>query len=155
MKRKVKIMILDGPNLANLGKREPEIYGNLSRTGIEKNLRSSFESENVELEFHQSDFEGELIGWIEKVSTSMDALVINPGALTHFHYALRDAIAACTKPVIEVHMTMIFSREGWRKNSVTAPVCNGFVAGFGWRSYYVAISEVLNFLEEKERGTGH
>ena len=112
MKRKVKIMILDGPNLANLGKREPEIYGNLSRTGIEKKLRSSFESENVELEFHQSDFEGELIGWIEKVSTSLDALVINPGALTHFHYALRDAIAACTKPVIEVHMTMIFSREG-------------------------------------------
>ncbi len=145
-----RIMVVDGPNLGLLGSREPDVYGEESRGDLIARLSSVLPADAYEVDFRQSDWEGELTGWINEASRSFDGLVINPGALTHFHYGVRDALAACVIPVIEVHMTQIFSREDWRRNSVTAPACDGFISGLGWRSYQAALLAMAGLLEDKQ-----
>lgn len=145
-----RIMVLDGPNLGLLGEREPSLYGTSTREELIAGLDGVLPADVYKVEFRQSDWGGELTGWIGEASRDFDGLVINPGALTHFHYGVRDALAACVIPVIEVHMTQIFAREDWRRFSVTAPACDGFIAGLGRRSYEAALLALAALIEDSE-----
>ncbi len=142
----MKILIVNGPNLNFLGKRRKEIYGGLTLEDIENSLKKRARECGVELDFFQSNSEGEIIDKLQKSAEEVDGVIINPGALTHYSYALRDAIESITLTVIEVHLSNIFGREDFRKKSVTAPVCKGVVAGFGWMVYRVAFDLLTSAL---------
>ncbi|MCU0454542.1 MAG: type II 3-dehydroquinate dehydratase [Bacteroidetes bacterium] len=134
----MRILVLNGPNLNLLGKREPEIYGTRSLWDLENDLQKAFP--DVKLEFLQSNHEGALIDALNKCMDGMMAgVVINPGAYTHYSYAIRDAIAALKIPVIEVHISNIHAREEFRSKSVTSPVCRAVFAGAGLKGYELAI----------------
>ncbi len=134
----MKILVMNGPNLNLLGKREPAIYGTTTLTDIESRLKKRFP--NVQFEFFQSNHEGALIDQLQKaIDGAFDGVVINPGAYSHSSYAIRDAIAALKTPVVEVHITNIHAREEFRRHSVITPVCKGVVAGFGDMSYDLAV----------------
>jgi 3-dehydroquinate dehydratase-2 len=145
----LKIGIINGPNLDMLGKRDQKIYGNLTLNEINRKIKSFVEKEDVELIIKQSNFEGEIIEFIHQLSSEVNGLIINPAAYTHYSYAIADALRDCSIPVIEVHLSNIFSREDFRGKSVTAPVCIGQIAGFGYHSYILAI-RVLQDLLNKE-----
>jgi 3-dehydroquinate dehydratase-2 len=132
------ILVINGPNLNLLGKREPAIYGTATLWDIESRLRKRFP--HVQFDFFQSNHEGALIDRLQKtVDEGLDGIVINPGAYSHYSYAIRDAIAALKTPVVEVHITNIHAREEFRRHSVITPVCKGVVAGFGEMSYELAV----------------
>ena len=132
------ILVINGPNLNLLGKREPAIYGTATLWDVESRLRKRFPQ--VQFDFFQSNHEGALIDRLQKtVDEGLDGIVINPGAYSHYSYAIRDAIAALKTPVVEVHITNIHAREGFRRHSVITPVCKGVVAGFGEMSYELAV----------------
>jgi 3-dehydroquinate dehydratase II len=134
----MKILVINGPNLNLLGKREPAVYGTTTLTDIESRLKKRFP--NVQFEFFQSNHEGALIDQIQKViDGSYDGVVINPGAYSHYSYAIRDAIAALKTPVVEVHISNVHAREEFRRHSVITPVCKGVVAGFGDMGYELAV----------------
>lgn len=133
----MKILVLNGPNLNLLGKREPEIYGNQSFQDYFNELKLNFNK--VDLEYYQSNIEGELINKIHEVGFSYDAIVFNAGAYTHTSVALGDAIKGIETPVIEVHISNVHSREDFRHTSFIAPYCKGTIAGFGLKSYDLAI----------------
>lgn len=140
------IAVIHGPNLNLLGRREPGVYGSLSLDEINGLIESHFPE--VALQFHQSNHEGEIIDHIHGAWTWADGLVINPGALTHYSIAVRDAIAAIDIPAVEVHLSNVHAREAFRQHSVIAPVCLGQIAGFGWRSYVLGVHAILGRLEE-------
>ena len=133
----MKILILNGPNLNLLGKREPEIYGKQSFQEYFDELKLNFNE--IELEYYQSNIEGELINKLHEVGFSYDAIIFNAGAYTHTSVALGDAIKGIETPVIEVHISNVHSREDFRHTSYIAPVCKGTIAGFGLKSYDLAI----------------
>jgi 3-dehydroquinate dehydratase II len=134
----MKILVINGPNLNLLGKREPAIYGTTTLTDIESRLKRRFP--NVQFEFFQSNHEGALVDQLQKViDGSFDGVVINPGAYSHYSYAIRDAIAALKTPVVEVHISNVHAREEFRRHSVITPVCKGVVAGFGDMGYELAV----------------
>jgi 3-dehydroquinate dehydratase-2 len=142
------VLVLNGPNLNLLGKREPELYG---RTTLEE-LEALCEAWGAELGlgvvFRQSNYEGQLIDWIQQAhGEGFLAIVLNPGALTHYSYALLDAIKAQPLPVVEVHLTNLHAREPFRQHSVTAPACRGIVSGFGILSYKLALVYLAEVLE--------
>ena len=132
------ILVLNGPNLNRLGRRQTEIYGKATLADLESGLRSSFP--DVAFEFFQSNHEGELI---DRIHAAQDAgvagIVFNPGALTHTSVSLRDAIAAVDVPVVEVHVSNVYRREAFRRRSMLAPVCEGQVSGLGLMGYELAI----------------
>lgn len=134
----MKILIINGPNLNALGKREPEIYGDLTLEAMNEQLKIFAEERNLEVEFFQSNFEGEIIDKIQ-AADNFNGLIINPGALTHYSLALRDALASLNIPKIEVHLSNIFAREDFRHQSVTASVCSGQISGLGIKSYGLAL----------------
>lgn len=134
----MKILLINGPNLNLLGKRDINIYGDKSLEEINRELMEKAKKMGIELEIFQSNHEGEIIDRIHNYS-GLDGIIINPGALAHYSYSLRDAIEAVPIPVIEVHISNIFSREGFRARSVIAPVCTGFLSGFGWKVYTFAL----------------
>ena len=137
------ILILNGPNLGLLGKREPELYGTETLAGLEERIRKSFTG--VKFTFVQSNHEGALVDELNKAAAGgVDGVVINPGAYAHTSYAIRDAVAALTIPVIEVHITNVHAREEFRRHSVIAPVCRGVVAGLGRRGYDLAVQFLLD-----------
>ena len=138
----MKILILNGPNLNLLGKREPTIYGNSSFDTYFESLKKRYS--NVELDYYQSNIEGEMINKIHEVGFSYDGIVLNAGAYTHTSLAIADAIKAISTPVIEVHISNVFSREPIRHQSYIAPVCKGSISGFGLDSYRLAIEAILN-----------
>lgn len=140
-----KIAVVHGPNLNLLGRREPEVYGALTLEEINDRVRASVT--DISLDFYQSNHEGELIDFIHAAWNWADGIVINPGAFTHYSIALRDAIAAIDIPVVEVHLSNVHAREGFRRESVIAPVCAGQIAGFGWRSYLLGVHAVLGKIE--------
>ena len=147
----LKIGIINGPNLNMLGKRDQEVYGDLALKEINHKIRSFAEKEGIELIIMQSNFEGEIIEFIQQSSSKLNGLVINPAAYTHYSYAIADALRDCRIPVVEVHLSNIFSREDFRGKSVTASACIGQIAGFGYQSYILAICALQELLEKKPK----
>ena len=136
----MKLLYLFGPNLGALGTREPERYGRESLAEIMSAIEERARAKDHELEWHQSDHEGDLVGWLLGArEAGAGAIVINPGALTHYSYSLRDAIEGCGLPVIEVHMTNIHAREDFRRRSVIAEVCRASISGLGAGGYHLAL----------------
>lgn len=137
----MRIAIINGPNLNLLGVREPEIYGTDTLDDIARKVREHIADLDVELEFFQSNSEGAIIDELHaaRYERNVDAIVINPGAYTHYSIAIRDAVAAIGMPVMEVHLSNTHAREDFRKTSVIAPVCKGRIEGLGWIGYALAV----------------
>ncbi len=142
----MKVLYLFGPNLGALGARDPERYGGETLAEIMDEVSGRAVRLGHEIEWRQSDHEGDLVGWLlSAAGEGSGVVVINPGALTHYSYALRDAVEACGAPVIEVHMTNIYAREEFRRHSVISPVCRAVIAGAGAGGYHLAL-EVLPWI---------
>ena len=135
----MKILFLNGPNLNLLGTREPEVYGRMTLADIEAKVRERAAQLKVEVDFRQSNLEGELVGWIQQAKGVFDVIVLNAAAYTHTSVALRDAIAAVGVPTIEIHLSNIHAREEFRHKSLIAPACRGQITGFGANSYVLAV----------------
>ena len=142
----MKLLVINGPNLNMLGNREPSTYGNVDLMTIEAKLRGICEKEKCELDFFQSNYEGELISKIQKSINDIDGILINAGAYTHTSIALRDALLAVDIVFIEVHLSNVFSREDFRHNSLLADKALGVISGFGAKSYDLALEGLINFL---------
>ncbi|MEZ5036578.1 MAG: type II 3-dehydroquinate dehydratase [Chitinophagales bacterium] len=135
-----KIIIINGPNLNLLGKREPEIYG--SQTFQDNFNQLQIDNSTIELSYYQSNIEGELINKIHEVGFNFDGIILNAGAYTHTSIAIADAIKAITAPVIEVHISNTFAREPFRHHSYISPVAKGIIVGFGFKSYQLALDSL-------------
>jgi 3-dehydroquinate dehydratase II len=135
----MKILFLNGPNLNLLGQREPEVYGRETLADIEAAVRERARQLKAEIDFRQSNVEGELVGWIQQAKGKFDVIVLNAAAYTHTSIALRDAIAAVGVSTIEIHLSNVHAREKFRQKSLIAPVCCGQISGFGLKSYILAV----------------
>lgn len=144
----VKVLVLNGPNLNLLGAREPGVYGHDTLEDIEVMVSGRAGEIGVQVSFVQSNHEGVLIDTLHSAAGSFDAVVFNPGAYTHYAYALRDAVAAAQVPVVEVHLSNIMSREEFRRVSVIAPVCVGQISGFGPLSYILGLEAAVGHVKE-------
>lgn len=144
-----KVMVIHGPNLDVLGRREPAIYGRTTLAEIDAELDTFAQELDLEIRFLQSNMEGEIINALHEAGEWADAVVINPAAYTHYSVAIRDAIAAIDIPVIEVHLSNPSAREDFRRVSVTAPVCAGQIAGFGTMSYRLGLIAAAEFCRRR------
>ena len=143
-----KILVIHGPNLNLLGKREPDVYGNVTIEEINTALKARAKELKLSLEAVQSNHEGEIVDIIGKAGKKYSAIIINPAAYTHTSVAIRDALQAIKTPAIEVHLSNIYAREEFRRHSLTAPACRGQISGFGKNSYLLALEAVLDLLED-------
>ncbi|MGI8826997.1 MAG: type II 3-dehydroquinate dehydratase [Chloroflexota bacterium] len=143
-----RILILHGPNLNLTGEREPDVYGYTTLNDIDTRLAGLARERGVEVTCLQSNHEGQLIDMLHEARTWASGALLNAGALAHYSYALRDAVAAVAYPVIEVHLSLPAARETFRSISVVAPACRALVSGFGWRSYMLALWGLLDLLED-------
>ncbi len=141
-----KILVLNGPNLNLVGIREPGVYGKQSIELINQGLLEYAKELEMELEIRQSNHEGQLIDWLHEAREEFDGVVLNAGAFTHYSYAIRDAISAIEKPVVEVHLSNVHAREEFRRTSVISPVCIGVICGFGKNSYHLALKALDDLL---------
>ena len=146
----MKILFLNGPNLNLLGQREPEVYGRTTLADIEARVRERAKQLKAEIDFRQSNLEGELVDWIQQAKGKYDVIVINAAAYTHTSIALRDAIAAVGVPTIEIHLSNVHAREEFRHKSLIAPVCCGLIMGFGQKSYVLAVEAAVHVNEIKK-----
>jgi 3-dehydroquinate dehydratase-2 len=136
----MNVLYLFGPSLGALGRRDPTLYGSETLEEIMAGVEERAGGLGHDVRWHQSDHEGDLIGWLLGAGgDGVDAVVINPGALSHYSYALRDAVESCGLPVVEVHQSNIHAREGFRRRSVVAPVCTGSISGLGAGGYHLAL----------------
>ncbi len=140
------VLVLNGPNLGRLGSREPEIYGSTTLADIEAACTALGASLGLIVDMRQTDDEAQLIGWIHEAADRRLPVVLNPAAFTHYSYALRDALAMRTAPLVEVHLSNPAARETFRHTSVVSPVADGIIAGFGPRSYELALRAVAGLL---------
>jgi 3-dehydroquinate dehydratase II len=147
----MNILVLNGPNLGTLGRREPEVYGTKTLADLERLLAGRAKELGLELRFRQSNHEGQLIDWIE--TEPGDAIIINPGALSHYSLALADALRGSGKPVVEVHISNVFSREPERHRMVTAAAAKGVISGLGFEGYLAAL-DYLRSLPPPRAGEG-
>jgi len=145
---KKKVLILNGPNLNLLGKRQPEIYGKLTLAQIEQKVRMLARELGIEIEFRQSNSEGELVTWIQEAANKFGAIVINPAAYTHTSLAMRDAVSAIGIPTVEIHISNIHKRESFRHHSFIAEVAVGQIAGFGVDSYLLGLRAAAELIQE-------
>jgi 3-dehydroquinate dehydratase II len=145
---KKKVLILNGPNLNLLGKRQPEIYGKLTLAQIEQKVRMLARELGIEIEFRQSNNEGELVTWIQEAANKFGAIVINPAAYTHTSLAMRDAVSALGIPTVEIHISNIHQREPFRHHSFIAEVAVGQIAGFGVDSYLLGLRAAAELIQE-------
>lgn len=143
----MKILFLNGPNLNLLGQREPQVYGKTTLTDLEAMVRKHAKTRAAEVDFRQTNQEGELVGWIQAAKGIFDAIVLNAAAYTHTSIALRDAIAATGVPTLEIHLSNIHAREEFRHHSLIAGVCRGQIAGFGANSYILGLEAAINIIE--------
>lgn len=136
-----KVFVLNGVNLGSLGERRPEVYGQQTLGDIQEYLRGEFPE--LDLEFRQTDYEGEFVGWVREAGAS-DGLVVNPGAWTHYSYAIHDALDAVSAPKVEVHLSNVHGREEWRRRSVISPAVDAVIAGMGADGYRMALDYILS-----------
>jgi 3-dehydroquinate dehydratase-2 len=144
----VRVLVLHGPNLNLLGDREPEVYGSLTLEEIDRRIERRARDLGVEVRFAQSNLEGELVTRIQEARGWADALLVNAGGYSHTSVAIRDAIAAVRVPAVAVHLSNPHAREAFRHTDLVAGACRGVVAGFGWRSYLVALAAVAEMARE-------
>jgi 3-dehydroquinate dehydratase-2 len=142
----MKILYLNGPNLNLLGQREPDVYGRSSLNDIEQSVRGRSGELGVDVEFRQSNVEGELVSWIQGARDEVDAIVLNAAAYTHTSIALRDAISAVGTPTVELHLSNVHAREEFRHRSLIAAVCKGSISGFGAYGYVMALDACVNVI---------
>lgn len=145
----MKILVLYGVNLNLTGTREPHIYGYTTLAEITASLEQRAKELGVDLVAYQSNVEGELINFIQQEAPSSDGILINPGAWTHYSYALRDALAGTAKPFIEVHFSNVHAREPFRRKSVLAEIARGVVVGLGWRGFVASLETLVTLLKEE------
>ena len=143
-----RVLVLHGPNLNTLGTREPAVYGTTTLDDINAELSDLAKESGAEVEFFQSNHEGALVDRVQEAPTWADAILINPGGLTHTSVVLRDALAATGLPVVEVHLSNVFARESFRHHSYVSPIAWGVVAGFGAASYRLGLTALLDRLED-------
>jgi 3-dehydroquinate dehydratase-2 len=142
-----KVLVLNGPNLGRLGKREPSAYGTASYADLVSLCESAGRELGLDADVRQTEYEGELVTWVHQACDERLPIVLNAGALTHYSYALMDALKMRTAPLVEVHISNIAAREGFRHASVVTPVANGIIAGFGFQSYVLALRAVAGLLD--------
>src|SRR5712675_1664109 len=140
----MKILFLNGPNLNLLGQREPDVYGRTTLKDIEALVRERAAKFGAEIDFRQSNVEGELVAWIQQSKGNFDVIVLNAAAYTHTSIALRDAISAVGVPTIEIHLSNVHAREEFRHKSLIAPVCRGQIIGFGLKSYILGLEAAID-----------
>ena len=146
-----KILVLHGPNLNLLGRREPDVYGKLTLPDVNAMLTAKAAELDLEIEFVQTNHEGVLVDAIQSAEGCYGCIIINPAAFTHYSVAVRDALAGVSVPAIEVHLSNIYSREEFRHHSVTAPVTVGQIAGFGAQSYVLALQAARTIVENRSK----
>jgi 3-dehydroquinate dehydratase II len=149
----IAVHVLNGPNLNLLGRREPAIYGSDTLDDIEALLRERADAAGVELQFRQSNHEGELVTWIQDAGMAGAGIVINAAAFTHTSVALRDAITGSGATAVEIHLSNVYAREDFRHKSLIAPVCRGVICGFGKTSYLLGFEAILPLLRQKAAGS--
>ena len=147
----MRILIINGPNLNLLGTREPDVYGDLMLDGLNDQLKMYCSDRDIQTSFFQSNHEGFIIDFIHDNRTKADGIVINPGALTHYSYALRDALAAVNLPTVEIHISDIYNREEFRKKSVVKEVCINQISGKGTNGYFRAIDYLIKYLSSEDK----
>ena len=145
----MSFLVINGPNLNTLGQRNQAIYGTLTLLEIEEKIKSLASDLGVEVGFFQSNNEGDIVDYIQRRGRDVEGIIINPGALTHYGLSLRDALTDVQIPVVEVHLSNIYSREEFRRHSVIAPIAIGQVTGLGWRGYTAAIELLVAIVKEK------
>jgi len=149
-----RVLVLNGPNLGRLGIREPEVYGSATLDDLAEACRATGRRLGLEIVVRQTDDEAEMIRWVHEAADARTPVVLNPAAFTHYSYALRDALAMRTAPLIEVHLSNPAARESFRHTSVVAGVADGTVAGFGLLSYQLALQAIATLVAARQAGTG-